>query len=224
MSAAVAASPTVLSSHRRARWTVAALGVAIGLAVLDLTSIVAQRSRPSGEWDGGGQPLTPEDLTADLGCALGLAILLNQLWCGFSWLLWQYRAYSNLHAVGLRRTEETPAWSLAYWFIPLANLVEPYRRIKELLLRSESGNLVERTRGAPAPALLRWWWASWLLSYLTSSAALVASLIAETPEASTAMTAVLVVDACLTAVGAWLAVQVVRRIQRAQDAWPGSGP
>src|SRR4051812_31016869 len=47
-------------------------------------------------------------------------------------LIWLHKAFSNLTALGHRRTEFTPGWAAGYFFIPFVNLVMPYRAFKEL--------------------------------------------------------------------------------------------
>jgi hypothetical protein len=93
--------------------------------------------------------------------ALGAIWLSMYATCAVTALRWIYLANSNAHALGAERMQFTPAWAIGWYFVPLANLWKPYQAMKEVWQASTS-----RTdwREVKAPALLRWWWALWLLS------------------------------------------------------------
>lgn len=88
----------------------------------------------------------------------GILVVGGLLWLASAvvWLVWQYRAHSVLrrfHAPGELRF--TPGWAVAWWLIPLANLVQPYRVFRELLHRS-APTASRRT------ARLNLWWGLWI--------------------------------------------------------------
>jgi hypothetical protein len=72
---------------------------------------------------------------------------------------WIYRANSNAHALaaGLR---VTPGWAVGWYLVPVANLFLPFRAMKETWQASCHG---DGWRGRSVPALLGWWWASWMV-------------------------------------------------------------
>src|SRR5262245_55917536 len=49
---------------------------------------------------------------------------------------WIYRAHANLHEAGLDELRYSPGWSVGSFFVPLINLVIPFRAMRELHNRS----------------------------------------------------------------------------------------
>ncbi len=45
---------------------------------------------------------------------------------------WAYRGTKNLAAIGTETLDIRPAWSIAWWFIPVANFVQPARVLNQL--------------------------------------------------------------------------------------------
>ena len=77
-------------------------------------------------------------------------------------LVWVYRAHANLHALGLLGLKFSPGWAVLWWFIPLANLIQPARAMAELFrtVRSHDpaaapGAAAQRQTGI-APVVV-WW-------------------------------------------------------------------
>lgn len=64
--------------------------------------------------------------------------------------MWIHRAHANLFAAGLTGLEFTPGWSIGWFFIPFANLVMPYRAMRELWERCP-------INGRDLPYVLLWW-------------------------------------------------------------------
>lgn len=46
-------------------------------------------------------------------------------------LIWLYRVYGNLRSLGASTVEYTPGWAVGWFFVPLANLVIPYKIVHE---------------------------------------------------------------------------------------------
>lgn len=81
--------------------------------------------------------------------------------------VFMYRANANLRALGATHLTYTPGWCVGYWFIPFANLVSPYRAMKELYLCSESPTDSNWKNGAVLSAFQPWW-ACWLIGSFLS--------------------------------------------------------
>jgi hypothetical protein len=84
-----------------------------------------------------------------------------------AFLPWFYRAYANLPALGVSRLRHPTGWAVGAWFVPFLNLIRP-KQIADDVYR---GSRPEARAGGdpasiPAPALLHWWWAMFLLSGL----------------------------------------------------------
>ena len=153
--------------------------------------------------------LTPDTLEDTLGVSwavtrpfLALAIA--------SFCFWVYRANRNARVLGASGMFFSPAWAVAVGFIPVVNLIGPYRAVKEIYQASS------RTAGAawsmePVPIVLPMWWALWISSLawnlvpyatLTASSAVWGQAILEV----------------LRALAALLLIIVVRSIERRQAA------
>ena len=86
--------------------------------------------------------------------------------CFVSGGMWIYRAAANAQAVIPDDNRITPGWSVGWFFIPFANLVMPYRSIKQTWngLRG-IGDL-----SADIPGWILLWWLAWLLGNAISTA------------------------------------------------------
>ncbi len=51
-------------------------------------------------------------------------------------LMWIHRAHGNLRTIGLEGLKYSPAWAVGSFFVPLVNLVVPFRAMRELWNRS----------------------------------------------------------------------------------------
>ncbi|HEX2570627.1 MAG TPA: DUF4328 domain-containing protein [Polyangia bacterium] len=103
---------------------------------------------------------------------LGPLAKINLVLTAILFLSWFYRVHKNLAALG-DRAERTPRWAVGCFFVPILNLTEPYKAMKEAWLLSDA------PPGAPelqagggvghwqAPRRLTWWWGAWLLANFT---------------------------------------------------------
>jgi hypothetical protein len=105
---------------------------------------------------------------AAVGGLLFLAFIASAIVSG----MWIYRAASNAQAVTPDPERITPGWSVGWFFVPFANLVMPYRAVRQSW-NGLHGN-GDLNAGMPGWALL--WWLCWLLGNSLSTAALRISL------------------------------------------------
>jgi hypothetical protein len=87
------------------------------------------------------------------------------------WLVWQHHATANLWSRGFLGLRFTPGWAVGWWFVPFANLVMPYRAMRELERRSTRSGQA-RSGGSLLPG----WWFAWLAQSLLPPIAVVAAL------------------------------------------------
>ena len=145
------------------RWTMGLLIASAAMAVLSIFGHLGvlstlYRVRTNGF-------LSATDRDNAVGGTAGLFVLetLILIPTAVLWCVWQFRAQSNLHAMGVGSLRFTPGWAVGWWFIPLANIVMPYRAMRELWQASEPGaGAVDWKMVRPSP-LLGVWWAAWLL-------------------------------------------------------------
>lgn len=144
--------------------------------------------------------------------ALGVASFVLQVATVVAWLVWEHRAQSNLRSLGAH-PEFTPAWAVGWWFVPFANLVQPFRVMRELWRDSATG--LEGPRGA---ALVGWWWAVWLAGGVLGSIVSVMAETTENADEAKRLFLAAIVTAWGGVVAAALAVLLVRGIAARQGA------
>lgn len=148
---------------------------------------------------------------------LQVLLLLGTAIC---WLRWQHRAYANLRLLGSRETENTPGWSVGYWFIPLINLFRPYQITTELYRRSEIQNGRDMIGGLSGPPLVGVWWFAYLGWNFTGRFHGMMINDAKTLPALISATNVGLAVEVVGIVATILAIQVIRAIDRFQLAFP----
>jgi len=106
------------------------------------------------------------------GSAGYLSVLLLQFVTlivgGIVFLRWVYIATANVHAYGTVGLSTTPGWAIAWYFIPVANLFLPLRTMRETWQASAEPRDWEAAR---VPALIGWWWFSWIISGFATATA-----------------------------------------------------
>ena len=80
---------------------------------------------------------------------------------GISVLIWLYQAHKNLSLLGVQHLKYSHASCVWWYFVPFANLLMPFRTMKETWQASHAPSdwFMLRT-----PAILRIWWGVWLLN------------------------------------------------------------
>ncbi len=195
-----------------------------GLAMMALTVVFrAYHIVLLGRLDAGGA-VSGSQLQASFDrvySMVGIQLLLFVLTVIF-WLLWQHRAQANLTALGVQGLRFTPGWAVGWWFIPFANLVMPFLAMGELT-RASAPEAAGSSSPRKVDALLAWWWAAWVMRLVLFIAALTA-LGSQQPEATYSTVAaenLMIAAGAAEALAAVLAIFVVRRIDRSQEAKVG---
>lgn len=213
---------TPLGTARRAeravaRWTTYLLCACLALEAATIASGLARRA-----WldrVAAGAPLVASEAAARDARDRAIAgFKLAALACaGLAWLAWLYRAYGNLTLVGSKRTRFAHIWAIAYWLIPVVNLVRPYGVMRDLWLRSASLNDRDGYDDLPPPAVLSWWWA---LSLVWAASAWLEPLLTRdwrTPAQLAQATDLGIVVSAVGMLAVGLAILVVRGIDRTQQ-------
>ena len=79
--------------------------------------------------------------------------------------MWIYRAAANVVVAGVGAFSFTPGWNVGWYFIPFANLVQPFRAMRQIWNASH-GDGSDIDRGDP---ILTLWWTTWLASNMTAN-------------------------------------------------------
>lgn len=158
----------------------------------------------------GAQGLNPDEITFDELVRFGVftVYLLVLIVTVVAFARWEHRAARNARRLDAS-CAYAPGWAVGWWFIPLANLVVPYRVLCELWRASG------RDASTGPPYLGAWWGClvgSLLLGNLAGRVSGEASSVAVAQLAD-------VIDICsngLAVVGALLALRLVRDLTRRQ--------
>ncbi len=99
---------------------------------------------------------------------MGIVLLILS---GVGFFTWSYRANSNARALGAGHMQNSPGWTIGWFFVPLLSMWKPYFAIKEIWQASrpegdldaapESG-MEWFSQPEPTPWFLPMWWWAWL--------------------------------------------------------------
>jgi hypothetical protein len=102
-----------------------------------------------------------------------VAIVNIILWC-----MWLHRAARNVNEAGIERFEFTPGWAVGWHFIPFANLVQPFKVMRQIW-NASAADANDLDSSAPNVNL---WWGTWLASGILGNASTRIALQAESPD------------------------------------------
>jgi Domain of unknown function (DUF4328) len=150
-----------------------------------------------------------------LAILLALAQIVVYIATVTLFLMWVYRTHENLAAFGVpkHQLQYSSGWAVGSFFVPFANLVIPYRAIKELWRKSVPNQTSMFGEISP-PGFFPAWWGFWIASNIASQ--IYFRLSWREQVASDATETIGVIGSVLSVIAAALAVQVVREIQRQQ--------
>lgn len=211
------------SGHTRATLTIVLLMAFVALSLVHILSLMLQLGLL--EEAAAGAEISEERVAAnDLRQgAVFILIALTFFGAVVAFCFWIHRAYRNLRALGNppQSLEYSPGWAVGWFFIPLANLVMPYRVVSEIWAKSDP---TARTREDiiysvySAPALVVVWWVSWLVSNIGERLASRFYQDARSPESLIWATKAVMFSHAVWIVSSVLAALVVRGIDRRQEA------
>lgn len=119
---------------------------------------------------------SPETEAADI-MLVGLGpAFVTALVAGFLVLKWIYRVSRNAHSLASGLSVR-PGWAVGWFFIPLANLLMPFRGVRQAWQASVDP---AGWSTVPVPSLLRLWWALWLAYSVLDNASFRLDLRADT--------------------------------------------
>ena len=207
-------APQYKSAHKRAQIARILLGVGAALNVFLLVfSLIHFLAPGTVITDDTTEPIIIIFALMEGGLALmTLAVYIATI---IVFLMWMYRAYENLPALGVARSSigYSSGWAIGSWFVPFVSLVVPYRATKELWNKSVPNTGTMFSALSP-PAFFPIWWAFWLLSNFASNAYLRLSFNDQlSPEVDGVLG---VVTAVLSIVSALFAMKVVAEIDKQQ--------
>lgn len=145
----------------------------LATAFLDVIALIVHLLRllDAGPFSDGASDVSSLEGTPDLGALfvalVTLAHALVFIATAVLFLVWIHRAYKNLRAFA-RRTDFKPGWAVGWWFVPFANLVQPYNVVKEMWTKSDpmvdfSNGYANAGEGARATFPIGVWWLFWIV-------------------------------------------------------------
>jgi hypothetical protein len=145
----------------------------------------------------------------------GLAVLMLIV-SAIAFLWWLRRSLINSTVLGTEvSTVGTPLTAIVSWFIPLANLLMPYKFVQDLHDR-----LLRPLESKSGKWLLRLWWLFWLAGDIAGwvLASMASSIHADSTANRLPVVAGEALSSGLLFADAILAIAVIRQIQRLSDA------
>ncbi|MFN2590809.1 MAG: DUF4328 domain-containing protein [Actinomycetota bacterium] len=137
------------------------------------------------------------------------------------WVVWHHRVHANVVARGIQGLRYSPGMVVAWWLIPVVNLVMPLLTTSETWKAAAAENRDPSWRERPMPGLLILWWVFWVIRIpLGSIAAAVAPRVQPTAgQLLDRASAGIGEDLALVAASAF-AIAVVRGMERRQAGQP----
>jgi hypothetical protein len=214
-----------MSAHASRYHPIAPLGTAIVVLLwlsvaLDATTLLAtafylaHMNRWIDRVGGGAIPdgteaLVPAEVVQVLAGLFGICVYLGLIVLVCIWL---HRAAWNVRHFGATRLEISPGMAVGWYFIPFANLVMPFRAMREIWLASHDP---ANWRSEEVP-LLRTWWGLWLAANIAGNLSTRTYMRAETLEQLRAAEWAGLGASALSLVGAIVFIRVVRYLGAAQ--------
>jgi hypothetical protein len=81
-------------------------------------------------------------------------------------LLWIYRAHGNLRTIGVDSLNYSPGWAAGSFFVPIINLVVPFRAMRELCNRSFGESKYQAHESVPDVSS---WWTCFVVGNLVQA-------------------------------------------------------
>jgi hypothetical protein len=135
-----------------------ALGIHVATMVLGIVAAFSERQLLSSIRDG---VIAIEDVRASVEthglwvAAASSVFLVTLLVCYVIGGMWIYRVACNARALGADDLDDSPGWAVGWYAVPFANLVRPFRAMKQIWLASEAPH--DWDDGKTPPLLTLWW-------------------------------------------------------------------
>lgn len=126
--------------------------------------------------------------------------------------MWIYRAAANVVAADIPGFDFTPGWAVGWYFVPFANLVQPFRAMRQIWNASHAEGS-DLDRGDP---ILTLWWTVWLASNITANISIQMSFRATTVEMANTSLYLSAISSVFSLVLFVVGMRLVERITEAQ--------
>ncbi len=151
---------------------------------------------------------------------ISLVLLPAFIFSVVTFLMWLFRIFTNLPAVGSDQTEFTPGWAVGWWFIPFANLVKPFQAVRTAWSENEPDVETDSeflsSIQSSAPTFVGIWWAFWIIGNIISNLTSRLELAAK-PGEEAILGYAGIIESLVWIVAAVLAIKVVLGITDRQE-------
>jgi hypothetical protein len=131
-------------------------------------------------------------------------------------LVWVYATHANLPALGAGELEFSSGWAVGWFFVPLANLIQPYKAVSEIWHRSQPNPLLGMAN--VGGHLVGWWWFLRVISGIAERGLNAFGRDADTIDSLIVITwAGIILTAAIDAPMSICQILMARRVQRFQD-------
>ena len=127
--------------------------------------------------------------------------------------MWTYRAAANVKAAQVPGFGFTPAWSVGWHFVPIANLFKPFQAMRQIWALSHGS---DRAGAHDGQSLLIAWWGLWSLSLAVGMMLGMAAASPGTPEEKQEAILLAIVNSATNLALYPLALRLVARLTEAQ--------
>jgi eukaryotic-like serine/threonine-protein kinase len=201
----------------RATWAKRALIAAVVFSVISIISAYFAYQTYDADI------VTQDDVdTTDLReGVVALLTLIAYIVAVVMFIRWFRRAYANLPALGAENLRFAKWWTIGAWFIPIVNLFRPKQIANDIWRGSDPEAQREHEPswdGGHVPALFQWWWGFFLVSTWLGNISFRVELAADDLEGYRNAAAVTIAVNAVEVVAGVLAVLVVDRTSRRQEA------
>jgi hypothetical protein len=146
-----------------------AIGINIATMLLDIAAAFHERQLLSAVQDGGTAIEDIREAVDAAGLWVGAGsglFLISLLACYVIGGMWIYRAACNVRALGADDLDDSPGWAVGWYAIPFANLVRPFRAMRQIWLASEAPHDWDDGK---KPPLLSIWWALFVIDCIVGN-------------------------------------------------------
>jgi len=198
------------SSRTRALVTVIAIGLTGLIEVASIIHLAGFSGLVDDVVSGAASTLDADRFDATTSQIAGTYVLALIV-AAIAYVAWLSRAVEDAPALGAGTPPHSPRGAIGWWFVPFASFVVPFQIVADLHDRLATATDHDRAR----PLLLAWW-----LTWLGGSFIGYATRLPgdQTVDQLKASVSIEMVSDAVTVVAAVLAILVVRRIVRREDA------
>lgn len=140
---------------------------------------------------------------------------------------WFRRAFHNLHKAGIKNLNSSEGWAAGAWFVPIMSLFRPYQIMKNIWTETKNyirNNSTENETELDSTeentsdlSLIGWWWATWLITSISSNISAQISRKANTIDEFTNSSLLSLVSDISGIVCIIIVIKMVKESQKDQD-------